>query len=171
MDSRKNEPEEAKKMKTKKQEILENGLEEPETKKAKKSKKKGRKKISKAKKTKTKKVFEPKDEVLETQEIETTETEAIDTEQEPEQDYELKNHVADPETASEPKQTRHALMLRAKEKGIKNFRVLNKAELAQILSDTIMQEEIDVVVKGAVARWKSGWGFKKNKAEIEFPAV
>ena len=56
-------------------------------------------------------------------------------------------------------------MKKAKEKGIKNFRVLNKAELAQILSNTITQEEIEVIVKAAVARWKNGWGKKKNQSE------
>jgi len=61
------------------------------------------------------------------------------------------------------KETRHALMLRAKERGIKNFRVLNKNELMHVLAEGVTQQEIDALVTGAVARWKSGWGSKKDK--------
>lgn len=60
-------------------------------------------------------------------------------------------------------ETRQALMLNAKEKGIKNFRVLNKKELGQVLADGITQEQIQKVVSGAVSRWKSGWGRRKNE--------
>ena len=59
---------------------------------------------------------------------------------------------------------RNDLMLEAKTKGIKNFRVLNKAELGLILVDGVTQDQIDKVVSGAVARWKSGWGSKKDKS-------
>ena len=62
----------------------------------------------------------------------------------------------------EAKVTRQVLMLKAKERGIKNFRVLNKDELMHVLAEGITQQEIDVLVAGAVARWKSGWGSKKN---------
>ena len=58
----------------------------------------------------------------------------------------------------EVKQTRNALMLQAKDRGIKNFRVLNKEELAQVVADDVTQERINEVVAGAVARWKAGWG-------------
>ncbi len=61
-------------------------------------------------------------------------------------------------------ETRQALMLLAKERGVKNFRVLNKAELTQVLADGVTPEQIQEVVAGAVARWKAGWGIKK-KAE------
>ena len=54
-------------------------------------------------------------------------------------------------------------MLQAKEQGIKNFRVLNKSELEQVLADGVTSEQIEKVVTGAVARWKSGWGSKKGK--------
>lgn len=57
--------------------------------------------------------------------------------------------------------TRHALMLLAKERGIKNFRVLNKSELKQVLAEGVTQEQIQEVVSGSVARWKAGWGSKK----------
>ena len=40
-------------------------------------------------------------------------------------------------------ETRNALMLKAKEKGIKNFRILNKDELAFVLCDSQSQENID----------------------------
>jgi len=58
-------------------------------------------------------------------------------------------------------ETRQALMLLAQERGIKNFRVLNKSELTQVLADGITPEQIQEVVAGAVARWKAGWGTKK----------
>ena len=61
------------------------------------------------------------------------------------------------------KTTRQAFMLKAKERGIKNFRVLNKKELGLVLADGATQEEIVKIVSGAVARWKSGWGSKKDK--------
>ncbi len=60
--------------------------------------------------------------------------------------------------------TRQDLMLRAKDRGIKNFRVLNKEELLVVLAEGVTQEQIDNVVSGAVARWKSGWGSKKGKS-------
>lgn len=60
-------------------------------------------------------------------------------------------------------ETRQALMLKAKEIGIKNFRVLNRDELVQVLSKDVTQELVDKVVTGAVARWKSGWGTKKRQ--------
>ena len=63
---------------------------------------------------------------------------------------------------AETKVTRQVLMLKAKERGIKNFRVLNKDELMHVLAEGITQQEIDALVAGAVARWKSGWGSKKN---------
>lgn len=65
----------------------------------------------------------------------------------------------------EVKQTRNALMLQAKERGIKNFRVLNKEELMHVTAEGITQQEIDALVAGAVARWKSGWGKRKVSNE------
>lgn len=59
--------------------------------------------------------------------------------------------------------SRNELMLQAKERGIKNFRVINKQELTEILREGTTKERIDEIVAGAVARWKSGWG--KNKKE------
>ena len=63
-------------------------------------------------------------------------------------------------------ESRNALMLRAKDRGIKNFRVLNKAELGQVLADSVTQAQIDEVVAGAVARWKAGWGSKGKRNEF-----
>lgn len=62
----------------------------------------------------------------------------------------------------EVKQTRNELMLQAKERGIKNFRVLNKEELGQVLADGVTQEQIQKVVSDAVTRWRSGWGSRKK---------
>ena len=67
----------------------------------------------------------------------------------------------------EVKQTRNDLMLQAKERGIKNFRVLNKEELAQVLADGVTQEQINEVVAGSVARWKAGWGKRKVQNESQ----
>lgn len=67
----------------------------------------------------------------------------------------------------EVKQTRNALMLQAKERGIRNFRVLNKEELAQVLADGVTQEQINEVVDGSVARWKAGWGKRKVQNESQ----
>ena len=61
-------------------------------------------------------------------------------------------------------ETRQSLMLKAKERGIKNFRVLNKEELGMVLAEGVTQEQIDHVVSGAVTRWKSGWGSRKVKS-------
>ncbi|MFA6635676.1 MAG: hypothetical protein WCV56_01000 [Candidatus Omnitrophota bacterium] len=63
------------------------------------------------------------------------------------------------------KESRHSLMLKAKDRGIKNFRVLNKSELMKALAAGVTQQEIDAIVAGAVARWKSGWGKKKVQNE------
>jgi len=61
-------------------------------------------------------------------------------------------------------ETRQALMMLAKNRGIKNFRILNKVELRQVLAEDVTLEQIEQVVSGAVARWKSGWGSKKVQA-------
>ena len=58
-------------------------------------------------------------------------------------------------------ETRQALMMLAKERGIRNFRVLNKSELEQVLTEGVTPERIQEVVTGAVTRWKAGWGTKK----------
>ena len=59
--------------------------------------------------------------------------------------------------------SRNDLMLEAKAKGIKNFRILNKAELYKVLDPNTLQQEVDDIIKEAVIRWKSGWS--KNKQE------
>jgi len=52
--------------------------------------------------------------------------------------------------------TRNTLMLQAKDQGIKNFRVMNKSELEQVLEPDIAQEEVLAIAAGAVDRWKNG---------------
>ena len=59
--------------------------------------------------------------------------------------------------------SRNELMMAAKERGVKNFRVLNKQELSEVLKNIGDQKAVDVIVAGAVARWRSGWGSKKDK--------
>ncbi|MBL7150989.1 MAG: hypothetical protein ISS89_00125 [Candidatus Omnitrophica bacterium] len=58
-------------------------------------------------------------------------------------------------------------MITAKERGVKNFRVLNKQELSGVLKNIGDQKAVDAIVAGAVARWKSGWGKKKAKNESQ----
>ncbi len=57
--------------------------------------------------------------------------------------------------------SRNELMLAAKDRGVKNFRVLNKQELTDVLKNIGDQKAVDAIVTGAVSRWKSGWGKKK----------
>jgi hypothetical protein len=57
--------------------------------------------------------------------------------------------------------TRNDLMLQAKVKGIKYFRILSKDELKEIL-DGAQQERIDQITKAAEERWKAGWGTRKK---------
>jgi len=59
--------------------------------------------------------------------------------------------------------SRNELMLQAKERDIKNFRVINKEELIEILKEGTTQERINEIVSGAVARWKAGWGKGKKQ--------
>jgi hypothetical protein len=61
--------------------------------------------------------------------------------------------------------SRNELMMTAKERGVKNFRVLNKQELSDVLENIGDQKAVDAIVAGAVARWKSGWGKKKDKKD------
>ena len=61
--------------------------------------------------------------------------------------------------------SRNELMLAAKERGVKNFRVLNKQELTDVLKNIGDQKAVDAIVAGAVARWKAGWGKRKESNE------
>jgi len=80
-----------------------------------------------------------------------------------------------PETQASPKEgivmhagaSRNELMLAAKERGVKNFRVLNKQELTDVLKNIGDQKAVDAIVAGAVARWKSGWGKRKESNESQ----
>ena len=67
--------------------------------------------------------------------------------------------------ANEP--SRNELMMQAKTKGIKNFRVINKQELVEILKEGTTPERINEIVAEAVARWKKGWGTGKRKEKSE----
>lgn len=63
--------------------------------------------------------------------------------------------------------SRNELMMTAKERGVKNFRVLNKQELTDVLKNIGDQKAVDAIVAGAVARWKSGWGKGKDKTKTK----
>lgn len=58
--------------------------------------------------------------------------------------------------------SRNELMFAAKERGVKNFRVLNKQELTEVLKNIGDQKAVDTIVAGAVTRWKSGWGKRRD---------
>lgn len=66
------------------------------------------------------------------------------------------------EKAATEGQSRNQLMEAVKSRGIKNFRVMNKAELAEIVGGA-KADRVAEIQKQAVERWKSGWGTKKNK--------
>ena len=80
-----------------------------------------------------------------------------------------------PEMQASPKEgivlhagaSRNEIMLTAKERGVKNFRVLNKQELTDVLKNIDDKKAVDAIVAGAVARWKSGWGKKKVQNESQ----
>lgn len=59
-------------------------------------------------------------------------------------------------------QSRNQLMETVKSRGIKNFRVMNKAELAEIVGGA-KADRVAEIQKQAVERWKSGWGTKKEQ--------
>lgn len=61
-----------------------------------------------------------------------------------------------PKEAKEP--SRHQLMLHAKAKGIKNFRVINKVGLVEVLKEGTTQERINEIIAESVKKWKAGWG-------------
>ena len=63
--------------------------------------------------------------------------------------------------------SRNELMMTAKERGVKNYRVLNKQELSEVLKNIGDQKAVNAIVAGAVARWKSGWGKKKDKTKAK----
>lgn len=61
--------------------------------------------------------------------------------------------------------SRQELMELAKSKKIKNFRVMNKEELAEIVKSGTSQTRIKEIEETAVKRWKSGWSVNKKKAK------
>ena len=63
--------------------------------------------------------------------------------------------------------SRNELMLEAKARGIKNFRILNKQELIEVLKDGTTQERSNEILAGAVARWKNGWGTGKPREKTQ----
>jgi len=63
--------------------------------------------------------------------------------------------------------SRNELMMTAKERGVKNFRVLNKQELTEVLKNIGDQKAVDGIVAGAVARWKAGWGKGKTRTKAQ----
>jgi hypothetical protein len=60
--------------------------------------------------------------------------------------------------------SRADLMDQARAQGVKNFRVLNKAELDEVTKESTDEKRKQEIVAGAVARWRSGWGTKSREA-------
>ena len=67
-----------------------------------------------------------------------------------------KNPAVKVEKAATEGQSRNQLMEAVKSRGIKNFRVMNKAELAEIVGGA-KSDRIEAIMKEAVTRWKAGW--------------
>ena len=59
--------------------------------------------------------------------------------------------------------SRKDLMEQARQKGIKNFRILNKAELTEVINEDTSKERREEIVSKAVAKWKAGWGSREPK--------
>lgn len=68
--------------------------------------------------------------------------------------------------------SRNDLMLRAKAKGIKLFRVMNKAELVKCLeafgrTEMVNDPVIHAIQANARERWQGGWGKRGEKTQPE----
>ena len=62
--------------------------------------------------------------------------------------------------------TRQELMELARSKKIKNFRVMNKEELAEVVKEITSKSRAKEIEEAAVKRWKSGWkSHDKKKTE------
>jgi hypothetical protein len=68
----------------------------------------------------------------------------------------VKEPVVKNTKAEEAGLSRSRLMEEVKKRGIKNFRVMNKAELTEIVGGA-KPERIEAIQKGALTRWKAGW--------------
>ena len=87
----------------------------------------------------------------------------------------VKNKKISAESSPSPKEgiimhagaSRNELMMTAKERGIRNFRVLNKQELSDVLKNIGDRKVVDAIVAGAVTRWKFGWGKGKARTKAE----
>ena len=73
---------------------------------------------------------------------------------EPSQPANVPERIAEPTISN----TRKALMLEAKNKGVKYFRILSRQELATVLSPATAPDQIEAITSAAIARWKGGWG-------------
>jgi len=51
--------------------------------------------------------------------------------------------------------SRAEMMQKAKDRGIKYFRILSKSELMQVLAEGITPEKIAAIQEGAIKRWKN----------------
>lgn len=72
--------------------------------------------------------------------------------------------ASEKKTSKEP--SRNDLMLQAKAKGIKYFRILTKENLRKVLDLAVSAETVNAIVTKAKEEWQAGWG-KKSKETTE----
>jgi len=58
--------------------------------------------------------------------------------------------------------SRNELMEAVRARKVKNFRVMNKQELAEVIKDDTTVSRIKEIQEAAVKRWKSGWKSQGN---------
>ena len=61
--------------------------------------------------------------------------------------------------------SRNDLMIEARARGIKYFRILSKKSLQIVLADGVHPDKIKAIQDEAVYAWKAGWGSKKKETE------
>ena len=63
--------------------------------------------------------------------------------------------------------SRNELMEAVRAKKVKNFRVMNKVELAEVLKPDTTSIRIKEIQETAVKRWKSGWKSQGNGSDVQ----
>lgn len=69
------------------------------------------------------------------------------------------------QNSKDEKITRAELMRRAKERGIKYFRILSREELLFIDSNTLTPDELQQIIDRAKNKWRAGWGKNGKRAQ------
>ena len=61
--------------------------------------------------------------------------------------------------------SRNELMEAVRARKVKNFRVMNKEELAEVMKDGTTAGRIKEIQEIAVKRWKSGWKSRSDRPD------